>query len=360
MFRKLRTHFIANLLKHPFQQEDELSLCLISYASLIFCTLIHIFFLICYLVQDIQFFVFLNCGSLLVYMAVFLLLRGKKYKLGGFLISIEVITYASIGAYMCGISSYTVGYFLLIIVLLTLFPYGTAKIRRIMILIIFGLIALLGLRAAHTSPLIGFSESFNHFMTMVNIYIMLIGTILEISINTFVQFILSGVKEGRLVKLASQIYTDPLTGLYNRRYTDIYFNTLKNQDLHICVAILDIDDFKRINDTYGHPCGDEVLVFLSNFLQSNLRKTDRIFRWGGEEFLIIMENVSLYNAQTVMDKLRSKLAETEIKTKQNGTLGLTVTVGVAPFDITNPEAGIEASDKNLYIGKRSGKNQVVI
>ncbi|MDR0721489.1 MAG: GGDEF domain-containing protein [Treponema sp.] len=360
MLHKLRDNFIANLLKQSFQQDDELCLYLISYVSLIFCVLIHIFFLICYVVQEIQFFVFLNCGSLLVYLVVFLFLKGKKYKQGGFIISLEAILYASIGAYMCGISSYIIGYFLLIIVMLTLFPYGTAKLRRIIVLIILGVITLLGLRDAHTPPLIVFSEPFSHFMTMVNIYIMLIGTIIEISINTFVQFIILGVKEGRLVELASQIYTDPLTGLYNRRYTEIYFNTLKNQDQHICVAILDIDDFKKINDTYGHPCGDEILVFLSTFLYSNLRKTDRIFRWGGEEFLIIMENVTIYDAQSVMDKLRNKLAKTEIKTKQKGTLGLTVTVGVAPFDLTNPDASIEASDKNLYIGKRSGKNQVVI
>ncbi|MDR2797630.1 MAG: GGDEF domain-containing protein [Treponema sp.] len=360
MFHKLGANFIANLLKQPFQQEDELCLYLISYASLIFCVVIHLFFLICYLVQRIQFFVFLNCGSLLVYIVVFLFLKGKKYKPGGFIITIEATLYASIWAYMCGISSYIIGYFLLIIVMLTLFPYGTANIRRIMVLIILGVITLLGLYGAHTPPPIVFSESFNHFITMVNIYIMLIGTIIEISINTFVQFIISGVKEGRLVELASQIYTDPLTGLYNRRYTEIYFNTLKNQDQHICVAILDIDDFKQINDTYGHPCGDEILVFLSHFLQSNLRKTDRIFRWGGEEFLIIMENVTIDDAQSVMDKLRSKLVETEIKTKQKGTLGLTVTVGVAPFDLANPDASIEASDKNLYIGKRNGKNQVVI
>ena len=73
-----------------------------------------------------------------------------------------------------------------------------------------------------------------------------------------------------------------------------------------------------------------------------------------------MEHVAIYDAQSVMDKLRNKLAETEIKTKQKGSLSITVTVGVAPFDITNPDAGIEASDTNLYIGKRRGKNQVVI
>ncbi|MDR2393262.1 MAG: GGDEF domain-containing protein [Treponema sp.] len=297
---------------------------------------------------------------MLVYIVAFLFFKKKKYKPVGFIISIELILYASVWAYMCDISSYIIGYFLLVIVMLTLFPYGTMKVRRNMVLIILGEITLLGIRSAHTAPSIVFSEPFTHFITMVNIYVMLIGTIIEISINTLVQFIVSGIKDGRLVELTSQIYTDPLTGLYNRRYTEIYFNTLKTQDQHICVALLDIDDFKQINDTYGHPCGDEILVFLSKFLQSNLRKTDRIFRWGGEEFLIIMENVTITDAQSVMDKLRSRLAETEIQTKQKGTLGLTVTVGVAPFDLTNPDASIEASDKHLYIGKRNGKNQVVI
>ncbi|MDR2633246.1 MAG: GGDEF domain-containing protein [Treponema sp.] len=360
MLHKLHINFIANLLKQPLQQEDELCLYLISYASLLFYIVVHTFFLICYLVQGIIFFVFLNCGSLLVYTVASFFLKEKNYQPVGFLISLESILYASIGTYMCGISSYSMGYFLLTIVMLTLFPFGTATIRNTTVLAIFGLIAFLGLRSRHTPPPMVFPPSFSHFMAMANIYIMLMGVIMEIRINAFVQVIISGLKEGRLVKLASQIYMDPLTGLYNRRYTEIYFNTLKTQDQHICVAILDIDDFKRINDTYGHLCGDEVLVFLSNFLQSNLRKTDKIFRWGGEEFLIIMENITVQDAQTVMDKLRSKLAETEIPTKQKGPLGLTITVGVAPFDSANPDAGIEASDKNLYIGKRSGKNIVVL
>jgi diguanylate cyclase (GGDEF)-like protein len=316
--------------------------------------------MIFYLVQGITFLFFLNCGSLLAYTVALLLLKGKKYKFIGFIIAIEATVYASVWAYMCGISSYIVGHFLLIIVMLILFPYGTAKIRKGMILFIFGIITVLGLRDAHTSPSIVFSEQLNQFITMINIYIMLFGIILEISINTFVHLIVARVKEGRLTELTSQIYTDPLTSLYNRRYTQIYFNNLKPQNGCICVAILDIDNFKLINDTYGHPCGDEILVFLSHFLQSSLRKTDRIFRWGGEEFLIIMEHVTIHEAQPVMDKLRSRLAETEINTKQKGILSITITAGLAPFDITNQDASIEAADKNLYIGKRSGKNQVVI
>jgi diguanylate cyclase (GGDEF)-like protein len=360
MLNKLRTKLIAKLLNQSVQQDDKLSLYLISYASLLFCIPIRIFFLIFYLVQGITFLVVLNCESLLAYTVALLLLKRKKYKFIGLIIAIEATIYASVWAYMCGISSYIAGHFLLIIVMLILFPYGTAKTRKAIILLIFVVITVLGLRYAYTTPSVVFSERLNHFITMINIYIMFFGIILEISINTFVHLIVSRVKEGRLTELTSQIYTDPLTSLYNRRYTQIYFNTLKPRNGYICVAILDIDNFKLINDTYGHPCGDEILVFLSNFLQNSLRKTDRIFRWGGEEFLIIMENVTLNEAQIVIDKLRSKLGETEITTKQKGTLSITITAGIAPFDLTNSDASIEAADKNLYIGKRNGKNQVVI
>ncbi|MDR2398607.1 MAG: GGDEF domain-containing protein [Spirochaetaceae bacterium] len=350
---------MAKLLKQPFSTEDELCLYLISYTILIFFAVIHSFFLIAYLLQGVLFFVLLNGGSLLVSLVVWLCLSKKCYQVGGFLIALEVNLYAGISAYVCGIGSYILGYFLLIILMLTLFPYGSTRFRRVMVLLILGVIAFLGVRAAHAVPLIILAEPFGHSMTLVNLSIMLLGTLLEIAVNTLVQRIIFRIREGRLMELSSQIYTDPLTGLFNRRYQDIYLKTLKNPDQPVCVAILDIDDFKRINDTYGHPCGDEILIFLSDFLKNNLRKTDKIFRWGGEEFLIIMEQVTLANAKAVMDKLRAKLAEAEIITKQKGTLGITITVGVAPFDWANPEASIEASDKKLYIGKRRGKNQVV-
>ncbi|MDR1955995.1 MAG: GGDEF domain-containing protein [Treponema sp.] len=359
MLTKLRKNFIANLLKYPFQQKDELSLYLIAHASLIFCVPIHVFFLIIYLFKGLPLFVYLNCGSLTVYLMAFLLLRAKQYRVVGALVSLEATLYALVWTLLCGISSYIMGYFLLVIVMQLLYPYGTVRLRRIIVLILFLIIIGLVVHAQYTAPFLVFSEDFNFFMTLVNLFITMVGAIIEVSINSWVQRIVFEVKEGRLAELASQIYTDPLTRLYNRRYTEIYFNTLKAEDQQICVAILDIDDFKRINDTYGHPCGDDILIFLAVFLQNNLRKTDRIFRWGGEEFLIIMENVILSQAQVVMDKLRSKLAETEIITKQHKVF-ITITVGVAPFELTNPEAGIEASDKNLYIGKRNGKNQVVI
>jgi diguanylate cyclase (GGDEF)-like protein len=160
--------------------------------------------------------------------------------------------------------------------------------------------------------------------------------------------------------LSDQAHTDSLTRLYNRRYADLYFARLNKEisDKIYCVAMMDIDNVKAVNDTYGHAVGDEVLCFLAEFLRNDLRKSDLIFRWGGEEFLIMLQGVDLPTAGRILDKLREKLSDTDIPTTK-GNLRITVTIGVAVMDSYDPEACIEASDQGLYRGKRGGKNIVI-
>jgi diguanylate cyclase (GGDEF)-like protein len=160
--------------------------------------------------------------------------------------------------------------------------------------------------------------------------------------------------------LSAMANTDPLTGLFNRRYAETYFTDILNtrEGVPYCVAMLDIDDFKRVNDTWGHACGDEVLVFLAGFLTASLRRSDLIFRWGGEEFLMILENVELPTAYAILDQLRQGLADTVIKTRERD-LRITVTIGAAALDSAAVDDCIKKSDGNLYIGKRKSKNVVV-
>jgi diguanylate cyclase (GGDEF)-like protein len=152
--------------------------------------------------------------------------------------------------------------------------------------------------------------------------------------------------------------TDALTGLFNRRYADLFFSSVLDRDMRYCVALLDIDDFKKINDTYGHPCGDQVLVYLADFLRRNLRKSDYVFRWGGEEFLIVLSRVESHVARGVLEKLRLGLAQSPVETKE-AALRVTVTIGVASLDADDIAASIKACDDRLYYGKRNGKNRVV-
>ena len=122
--------------------------------------------------------------------------------------------------------------------------------------------------------------------------------------------------------------------------------------------MMDIDDFKHVNDTFGHECGDEVLIFVADFFSRNLRSSDMIFRWGGEEFIMILKHTDASTACAILEKLRQRLSETTIQTKV-APVNETVTMGVAVLDKNEYENGIKKCDDNLYIGKKGTKNVVV-
>ena len=152
--------------------------------------------------------------------------------------------------------------------------------------------------------------------------------------------------------------TDELTNLYNRKIINKLFPMLLNHP--ICVALLDIDDFKKINDTYGHLKGDKVLKVLANILRKTLRKNDTIIRWGGEEFLIIFDSLDSSNiAKNIIEYIRETIEKTEIKEIGH----ITCSFGVGCQMINNEENFaklISKVDDALYLAKRKGKNRVEI
>ncbi|MCF6173474.1 MAG: GGDEF domain-containing protein, partial [Campylobacteraceae bacterium] len=129
----------------------------------------------------------------------------------------------------------------------------------------------------------------------------------------------------------------------------------KRYDTKFCIALLDIDDFKNINDTYGHVNGDRVLKIMSKNIKDIIRKTDTIFRIGGEEFIIIFTNTKLEDAYIVSEKIRPEVASTEIiKDKK-----ITISIGVSEFKKDDDTNSIfERIDKLLYKSKQDGKNRI--
>ncbi len=164
----------------------------------------------------------------------------------------------------------------------------------------------------------------------------------------------------------TQAITDKLTGVYNRRFFEDRFSVeLRNaqhQRYPVCLVLLDIDHFKRINDTYGHAAGDKVLHKLGFLLKTNLRKGSVVARFGGEEFAIILPNTVLHTAHFVMENIR-KLVEGTIAVEDGSPI--TISIGVFEADLTDSrnldevqKAVIQGADQNLYQAKRSGRNQV--
>ena len=155
--------------------------------------------------------------------------------------------------------------------------------------------------------------------------------------------------------------TDKLTGAWNRRrLADAVANEmerLKRYDHPLSLIILDIDFFKKINDTHGHMTGDQVLAALAALVQSSLRVTDALARWGGEEFVILTANATLPAATLMAERLRASIARTVFPTVQH----LTVSLGVAEcLPGEDWESWFKRADAALYRAKTQGRNQVQV
>lgn len=158
--------------------------------------------------------------------------------------------------------------------------------------------------------------------------------------------------------------TDGLTGVFNHRYfqeklTDEIERALRYGEKFV-LMLLDIDHFKKVNDTYGHPVGDLVLKSVSKILKSTTRKVDIVARYGGEEFAIIMVQTDKQGAIKFAERLRKAIEESEVIT-QGGKLKVTVSIGLSSFpdDAKDKSLLIERADKALYKAKKGGRNRVV-
>ena len=155
--------------------------------------------------------------------------------------------------------------------------------------------------------------------------------------------------------------TDSLTGLHNRdKFSQLYaleYASMINKETALSLMLLDIDLFKKVNDTYGHNTGDKVLVHLSHTLLRILRHLDVVCRWGGEEFVILLPATKIDNAKKIAEKIRAYIEESYIE----DIIKITVSIGVTEVgkgDILS--STIDRADKALYLGKNSGRNSVIV
>ncbi|MGE0492149.1 MAG: diguanylate cyclase [Vulcanimicrobiota bacterium] len=174
---------------------------------------------------------------------------------------------------------------------------------------------------------------------------------------------------GLIEELHQSSTSDGLTGLWNRRSFEQRlrqeWNAVGRQSsTAACVALLDIDRFKSINDTYGHAAGDAVLKGLARLLMSSLRDEDVAARWGGEEFILLLRGAELAGAGVLLDRLRETMASHlfEVPTP-TGSLTIPVTVSVGAASLSpqrSPEETIAVADEALYRAKTTGRNQVCL
>ncbi len=164
--------------------------------------------------------------------------------------------------------------------------------------------------------------------------------------------------------LEEQATTDGLTGLVNHRtFQERFSAMLGRADRHkfpVSLILTDIDHFKKVNDTHGHPVGDEVLRRVASILGASARKIDIVARYGGEEFAIVLEATDRAGARQLAERIRADVAKQQFKSAK-GNFEVTLSLGVAsyPEDATAKEVVIARADESLYAAKHGGRNRTV-
>jgi diguanylate cyclase (GGDEF)-like protein len=164
-----------------------------------------------------------------------------------------------------------------------------------------------------------------------------------------------------LKTLKEEAIRDPLTNLYNRRFLQDYLSRelvrAKREGIRVAVIMIDLDHFKRVNDTAGHSAGDEVLVQVAALLKRHIRGSDIACRFGGEEFTLVLPNATLESARK-----RAEAICLAVREESGYLMGVTASLGVAlfPDSAAEPEALLRAADQALYQAKGRGRNQVSV
>ena len=333
----------------------------IGFYALIVAGLTHVlfFFLFCFL--EIPQLILLNIVSITIYLyCIFGLslktLDTKDDSQIGWFVFVELIGHSIIATYYLGLES-GFQYYMYTIIFIPFFIWTYTTFVRLLRIIVVITVAL-GLEYwGYNHPaVLMLSNEYIMFLHYMNLFLLLI-------IMAFISYFYSIYANLYQNLLFKQSNVDPLTNLYNRRYVhEIAENdamSFQKNDSHFGLLLIDIDYFKKINDLYGHKCGDRVLIELSHILNQNVRQTTIVSRWGGEEFLIVLEDTNKDELIHLGERLRSVVEKTVlIEEKQ---IQITVTIGGAvAYQDESIDEVLSRADKALYHGKENGRNQVLI
>lgn len=169
------------------------------------------------------------------------------------------------------------------------------------------------------------------------------------------------IEETKRIYQEKLVNTDHLTGAYNRRYlndfSNDYLKIIKREKKDLSLLIVDLDDFKNINDTFGHDIGDKVLIQLVKIIKKTIRENDLVVRFGGDEFIVLLPNTNVLNTRIVANKIIEEINEYNKKAEYD----FSVSIGISYYQVgdNSIEDLISKADKSLYEAKRIGKNCVV-
>jgi len=347
---------IKHLSPEVFASRPLFRFYLVTEYLFLFSLIAHALLLLLFLGLGVYPMAVFNCLSLAVFsFSLFLTKRGYHYS-AFFLGTAEILVHSFLSAIFLGLGP---GFHLFILTLgpcMFLLPFE--KNLGKWILMVLTILVFTGLRTVfvnHYPPYVYSPDVENLFFTL-NIIVV----VFSLSLLSYYLTRASFAAETYITHL-SQI--DPLTGCLNRRGME---EALRNERVHnsisnasLGILMCDIDDFKKLNDSYGHPFGDEVLKETVTRINRALRLTDRIGRWGGEEFLIMLPGTDMKGAQLAAGKVLKEIADSSY-TIEDETLQVSVTIGVSVLNNSETlQHCIKRADDAMYTGKLAGKNRIV-
>ena len=320
---------------------------------------VHVLFGIYFAYLGIKPVVALNAFDVMVYIVAFFINKYGKTRMASFIIVLKIILYSLTATFLFG-TNVNAHWFIMVAALPAALYLDFTRIQKICIVAAMPFLMNLQLSFPLMLPP-PFDMDDNVFLKFAFATVIVFSFILSVTLNAIIARRISDlqIKEIDDFKHISNI--DPLTELHNRRSAEVYFEKLITDSSAIptVFCLIDIDDFKFVNDTYGHDAGDIALTTVAGILRKNTRQTDLVCRWGGEEFLVVLPKCNMEVGHRILEKIRKSVEDETIHT-QSTDIKITITCGASTLIDGDIKLTLGICDKNLYEGKRSGKNKIVI
>ena len=328
--------------------------------------LVHVTLLVIFSVAGVTPLVEFNIVSVIVY--VFSLLLCKYGHIMPVYVSIiaEVTMYTIVSTHYIGLRCGTYCFLFSIVPIIIYFGAFLFKGKQrwnivLMLVINFTVFIVLYIRYISIRPIYDMTLATRLTLVIFSSFVMVFSTIFYNTIYIYSSELDMKNLELRNAKLSADAKEDVLTTLLNRRGFLPLVEPLMSEEksAEFCVAFCDIDDFKRVNDSYGHDAGDEVLRHITTLMRKEMQGCD-ICRWGGEEIVILMKDCDLESAREKLEILRKNI-ETIPTVFYNKQIFVTITIGLERYmdSYNNPEEIIKVADERMYYGKQHGKNILV-
>ena len=328
--------------------------------------MVHLGLLIIFLVAGVIPLVLVNLVSVIIYVFCFILCKFNIIYPAYISVILEVTFYSVISTYFVGLRCGTYCFLFSIVPIIIYFGCRLFKGKKrwsvaLMLFLNFVTFIVLYIRFFNAEPVYQVSPVIMLLLVVFSSFAMVLATVFYNAMYIFASENTVVTLEEKNKQLTADAKEDALTSLLNRRGFLPLVKALmdKKESQKFCIAFCDLDDFKRVNDSYGHEAGDEVLKHATMMIRQELPGSD-ICRWGGEEFVILLKDCDLVSAKAKVERLR-KTIESNPTSFFNKQIFVTTTIGLEQYSsvYNTPEEVIKKADERMYYGKQHGKNILV-